>query len=227
MSKLYRFTDDEMPHEFANVCTSKEITSASVIRMEKIKNLEPAFGNDPSFYGIYIFRDPRGVFLDRNNQWDVDDSEIEAFCKMYKENLDYLQLQNDMGRKILPLRYEEIELYPEIFMQKVYDFIQKPDNPGAQTVFEGFRTYFESAFEGNTRFTNTADSIFGWWVESSPDHWQRVQKYCDQSLLEALGYTWVTDQEMMYSLKAVTYDSDAGMNDDSLWPMKKSWSFGN
>ena len=228
ISKLYKYDDNEMPKQFTNLCNSREITSASVIRLEKIKNLEKKFGNDPNFFGIYIFRDPRGLFIDRNDLWVVDGEEIHQLCKIYNDNLNFLASNSPLRQRILPVRYEEVELYPDIFMSKVYDFIKKSGNPGAEKVFQGFRDYFAQAFEGGDRFTKISEEVFDWWNKVTIEQARWVQDACGKDMFRKLGYTLTgTGEGKLLKIRELKYEDDSGMIDEeAVWPMKKKWAFG-
>lgn len=235
MQALYRFSDDEMPKEFNDLCNKMPLTVASTIRLEKVSRLQENFNGDQDFHAIYIFRDPRGIFAARNKQWEVDDSEIEYLCQSIKENLKYIEQERSStswaGQHILPLRYEEVELYPEQFIPKIFNSLGT--GAGVEKIKQGFHDYF-SNLDNTNRINDVMSGTFEWkdmpeMQKSSKGNagYKRVQNICGEGIFKKLGYQYIRDDNHMENIKNKQYgndDSGFSLNADD-WILLKDWCF--
>ena len=241
MQEFYKFSDDDMPKEFNKACLGeKSITAAQAIRLEKINRLEAtgllgsASDVDPNFYTFYVFRDPRGIIAARNKQWEVDESEITYLCDTINENIKYLETQkssnNLFNNHIIPVRYEEIELFPEESIPKIYNSINSFDTLGAEKVAQNFRDYF-GTLDNSNRVQEVVNGAFEWkdiddFVNKGT--YKKVQDICGRELFDKLGYRFVTDNDHLNRIKSKSLGNNAvGFNigeDD--WLVQKSWVFG-
>lgn len=133
------------PNIFQQVCQSKKIISAKVIRMNLIEKAASLFEND-NFYLIYLIRDPRATYVSRNKIEKFDQkygskndprfiSQLEKSCHNFRDNLAYLRdlalsaespekiKQRQILSRIVPVRYEDLATRPEYVVSKIYEIM--------------------------------------------------------------------------------------------------------
>lgn len=246
----------KLKKEFSNFCKSNTITAAKVIRIYHLKTLEP-LQNLPDFYLIYIIRDPRAMFNSRLSavadysktpyKWAQDN--IRKQCSMMKQNLRYLKSSEadwlTKYDKLLIIRYEDLALYPERFIDKIYQFIDT--DVGLEALKDRFLSLTEGKISKKVRKKrgiiknqknlnpqekvesqknryqtsdrNSKQVIYKWMKTLSWDHVKEIQESCGRGILNAFGYRYF-ESNLAYQLSIDKMDWKHA-------PLLKEWDFGS
>lgn len=121
---LESVSEHDFPTAHKNLCLSKPITTAKVIRLVDLSVLE-IFKNDPNFYVLYAIRDPRGMYQSRQHVPNEVYADKGIQCAKYQSSVAYLRSAQGewLNKRLLPVRYEDLALFPLENVNKIYNFI--------------------------------------------------------------------------------------------------------
>ena len=125
MSRLKRYPDiSEVQHCVDNInskCRQRHITATKVVRMT-MQSAEAVIRKIPDIHIIYYVRDPRGIYVSRNQHGQVRD-----LCKnMLTNHNDYLVLKRKFPEVFHLMRYEDLAMNTDQTAEEMFQFLNEP-----------------------------------------------------------------------------------------------------
>ena len=239
-----------IPEEFTRRCLRNSVTAAKAIRADfpEIKKLDEMVDN---LSIIYVFRDPRAMLrsqIKSASTW-IPKSEMETYikeaedtvCDSMKKRLEYLTSEEDpeviewvkwQNGKMLFLRYEDLAIYPKIFIAQMYFSIKDREDlfDLTQALSALADVPINKTKTAQQQKINGIDWHELWhggkpafdWIENTPfDVVQRVQNSCGKDLFLDLGYKYYENEEEYEKMK-----SEYLISEDTKQLISDHWKFG-
>ena len=182
------------------LCNSKKHIAIKTIRIEDLNYLKDII-EDASLNVkiIHLVRDPRAVFLSRENIADIiHQKNVSNPCPRLKRNLQFwLNTPSWLQNKYLLVRYEDLAEKPLLVASRMYKFLNI-NMPLSVKVWIKQNT---NQNKGG-KFSHTRDSrsaAMKWRTNLSFQKVQYVQSRC-QSVMDLLGYNQVKTKELLTNL---------------------------
>ena len=149
---------------------------------------------------------------------------------------------------MLAIRYEDLALYPEYFINLIYDFIGTKE--GLDAVKEKFikmtHTQVDKSATDKTipfkntnkkdsdawRYTTSRDSInvvFSWRKDLGTTEFEAIQNGCGKDTFKDLGYQWINSTRELFDSrsKELGRGYEDRYNSSVFWPLEEKWYFEN
>ena len=181
------------------LCNSKKHIAIKTIRVEDINYLKDIV-EDASLNVkiIHLVRDPRAVFLSRENVADKHPKNISNSCPRLKRNLEFwLDTPNWLQNKYLLVRYEDLAEKPLLVAARIYKFLNISMPLSVKLWIKQNTDHDEGGKFSHTRDSRNAATK--WRTNLSFQKVQYVQSRC-HSVMDLLGYNQVKTPESLKNL---------------------------
>ena len=225
----------KIKQHWSNMCRSKRMISAKVIRLEDINVLKNTdFYDDPYFKMIMVIRDPRGVLNSRLSvsheknkvkRTQMIQNWTNVLKKRYASYIDLINTSPKKNKNILMVRYEDFALDTNSHLNRIFKFLNldTKNNPEIKENYQLVKkTLFDETHSDEWHRTNSygtakrnAKKTVVKWKNYLP--WDEVVKvqegFGDKKFWERFGYHYIGSQA---DFKKITADELIGED----WSLK-------